>query len=151
VYVLFNMVVTFPTCHVERSPLKAPAVLNTATHMQQQKEKSKDKNGRRKKETAKIRPDLREEGKTRVYVLACMFFTFSTCHLERSPLKSPAPENTAPQQQRTKQSPRIQMEWEKKEERALFKNRISAATERRRKKEASEKRPDLGELEKERE
>jgi hypothetical protein len=34
---------------------------------------------------------------------------------------------------------------EKKEERALFKNRISAATERRREIEAAKKRPDLGE------
>ena len=45
----------------------------------------------------------------------------------------------------TKKSPRIKMGWKKKEERALFKNRISAATERRREIETAKKRPDLGE------
>ena len=30
VYVLLSMVLTSPTCQVERSPLKAPALLNTA-------------------------------------------------------------------------------------------------------------------------
>ena len=33
-YVLYAMVVTFPTCHVERLPLKAPAPLNTAPQQQ---------------------------------------------------------------------------------------------------------------------
>ena len=43
VYVLKYMFVTFPTCQVERSPLKAAASANTAPHSN--KEKSKDKNG----------------------------------------------------------------------------------------------------------
>ena len=34
VYVLSIMVVTFPTCQVERSRLKAAALLNTAPHQQ---------------------------------------------------------------------------------------------------------------------
>ena len=40
VYVLEYMVVTFPTCHAERLPLKAPAPQNTAPHTaaQQQRE-----------------------------------------------------------------------------------------------------------------
>ena len=42
-YILACMVVTFPTCHLERSPLKSPAYINTAPHSN--KEKSKDKNG----------------------------------------------------------------------------------------------------------
>ena len=37
------------------------------------------------------------------------------------------------------------MDWKNKEERALFKNRISAATERKREKETAKKRSDLGE------
>ena len=45
----------------------------------------------------------------------------------------------------TKKSPTINIGLKKKEERALFKNRISAATERRREIEAAKKRPDLGE------
>ena len=36
-YVLDFMVVTFPTCQVERSPLKAPAWANTAPQQQQRK------------------------------------------------------------------------------------------------------------------
>jgi len=40
------MVVTFPTCHVERSPLKAPADSNTAP---QQQNKFNDKNELKKK------------------------------------------------------------------------------------------------------
>ena len=54
---------------------------------------------RREIEAAKNRPDLGEGGE-RVYVLAAMSVTFPTCHVERSPLKSPASLNTAPQQQR---------------------------------------------------
>ena len=46
-YVLFFMLITFPTCQVERSPLKAPAYRNTA---HSKKEKTKDKNGLEKKE-----------------------------------------------------------------------------------------------------
>jgi len=43
------MLVTFPTCHVERSQLKAAASLNTAPHSNN-KEKPKDtKMGRKKK------------------------------------------------------------------------------------------------------
>ena len=47
VYVLPYMVVTFPTCHLERLPLKTLAELNTAPHSN--KEKSMDKNGIGKK------------------------------------------------------------------------------------------------------
>ena len=53
VYVLDCMVVTFPTCHAERSPLKAVAPLNTAPQQQRDKEKSKDKNRLKKKISAK--------------------------------------------------------------------------------------------------
>ena len=42
-YVLWCMSVTFPTCQVERSRLKALAPSNTAPHSN--KEKPKDKNG----------------------------------------------------------------------------------------------------------
>jgi hypothetical protein len=74
------MIVTCPTCQAERSPLKASALLNTAPHSN--KEKSKDKNGlkkkkeramfkntisqhkrRRKIDTAKKTPDLGERRK----------------------------------------------------------------------------------------
>jgi hypothetical protein len=74
------MVVTFPTCQVERSPLKLRVDRNTAPHSN--KEKSKDKNGlkkkkeramfkntisqhkrRRKIDTAKKTPDLGERRK----------------------------------------------------------------------------------------
>ena len=37
VNVLASIFVTFPTCHVERSPLKAPAWANTAPYIQQQR------------------------------------------------------------------------------------------------------------------
>ena len=106
VYVLCFMVVTFPTCQVERSPLKALAPQNTAPSNQ---EKSKDTNGlekkKRREHCSKIELVLpqKEEGKKkqqrkdpiyrrgeRVYVLPNMVVTFPTCHLERSPLKSPA-------------------------------------------------------------
>ena len=93
------------------------AALNTAPHSN--KEKSKDKNGfenkeeralfknkisaaterRREIEDAKKDPILERGGK-RVYVLYCMVVTFPTCHAERSPLKTVARRNTAPQQQR---------------------------------------------------
>ena len=49
VYVLDRMCLTFPTCQVERSPLKAVAPLNTAPQQQRDKEKSKDKNRLKKK------------------------------------------------------------------------------------------------------
>jgi hypothetical protein len=52
--------------------------------------------------------------------------------------------NTAPQQQQRKAQRENWMAKEKKE-RTLFKNRISAATERRREIEVAKKRPDLGE------
>jgi hypothetical protein len=67
-----------------------------------------------------------------------MLVTFPTCQVERSPLKASASRNTAPQQQQRK-SPRVKMGWKKKEERALFKNKISAATERRRGNRSSQK------------
>ena len=47
VNVLFAMRYTFPTCHLERSPLKALLWSNTAPH-HNNKEKSKDKNGLKK-------------------------------------------------------------------------------------------------------
>ncbi len=47
VCVLYIMVVTFPTCHAERSPLKVLAPSNTAPHSN--KEKSNNKNGIEKK------------------------------------------------------------------------------------------------------
>jgi hypothetical protein len=46
------MIVTCPTCQAERSPLKASALLNTAPHSN--KEKSKDKNGLKKKKGESI-------------------------------------------------------------------------------------------------
>ena len=119
---LSNMVVTFPTCHVERSPLKAPAASNTVHHSSN-KEKSNDKNGLKKKEERALfknrisaamhmhrKKKWKIEEKTRswrvverggrvyMYVLDPMCTTFPTCHLDRSPLKAPAPSNTAPQQ-----------------------------------------------------
>ena len=56
------------------------------------------------KEEGKLRkpkkiPDLAENGE-RVHILSFMVVTFPTCQVERSPLKAPAKENTAPQQQR---------------------------------------------------
>jgi hypothetical protein len=65
----------------------------------------------------------------RVYVLDSMVVTFPTCQVERSPLKALAPSNTAPHSNKKKSKDK--MGWGK-EGRALFKNRISAATERRR-------------------
>jgi hypothetical protein len=38
---------------------------------------------------------IKERGE-RMYVLPCMFVTFSTFQVERLPLKAPAPKNTAP-------------------------------------------------------
>jgi hypothetical protein len=43
-----------------------------------------------------------------------MYATLPTCHFERSPLKSPADSNTAPQQQQ--KSPTIKMGWKTKGE-----------------------------------
>ena len=75
-------------------------------------------------ETPKNRPDL-GKGEKRVYVLASMVVTSPTCHAEISPLKFPALWNTAPHTATSKKSPK--KKWvEKKEERALFKNKISA-------------------------
>jgi hypothetical protein len=54
-----------------------------------------------KKRNTKKRPDL-GEGRERAHVLFCMFVTFPTSHVERSPLKEPAYSNTAPQQQQRK-------------------------------------------------
>jgi len=58
--------------------------INTAVSVQAQKEERKG-NGERVYES--------------VYVLRFMVVTFPTFHAERSPLKAPAKENTAPQQQ----------------------------------------------------
>ena len=49
VYVLCFMVVTFPTSHLERSPLKALATKNTAPIQRSSKEKFNDKNRLKKK------------------------------------------------------------------------------------------------------
>jgi hypothetical protein len=62
---------------------------------------------RREIEAAKSTRSWR--GGERVYVLFCMFATFPTCHLERSPLKAPAPRNTAPHENT--------MSWKKKRKR----------------------------------
>jgi hypothetical protein len=94
----------------------------------------------KKKSTQKKDPTLERE--ERVYVLDCMRVTFPTCHLERSPLKARAFQNTAPHS--NKEKSKRKMGRKNKEERALFKNGISAATERR-KKGATKKRPDRGE------
>ena len=56
---------------------------------------------RRGKEAAKKRPDLGEGGE-RVYVLQCMSVTSPTCQVQRSPLKAPAPLNTAPHSNKEK-------------------------------------------------
>jgi hypothetical protein len=83
---------------------------------------------RREIEAAKKETGSWREG-GRVYVLYCMVVTFPTCQAERSPLKATARSNTA--HSNKKKRPTLKMGWKKKEERALFKNRISAATERR--------------------
>ena len=44
----------------------------------------------------------------------------------------------------TKKSPRIKMGWKKQEERALFKNRISAANRKNKRKRSNKKNPGLG-------
>ena len=66
-----------------------------------------------------------------MYVLASMVVTFSTCQVERLPMKAPALENTAPHTV-TKQSPRIKMDGEKKRREnivhVMYKNIISART-----------------------
>ena len=82
-----------------------------------------------------------------MYVLAYMVVTFPTCQVDRSLLKSPASKNTAPPQQRKESNDKNGLE--KKEERALFKNRISVATERRREIEAAKKHTNQGEGKKE--
>ena len=104
-YVLCCMVVTFPTCQVERSPLKAVAKANTAPHSN--KKKSKDKNGlKRKKERALFKNTISaaterrrgkekqpkkdpilERGEERVYVLRSMVVTCLTCQAEMLALK----------------------------------------------------------------
>ena len=79
----------------------------------------------------------------RMYVLCFMVVTCPTCHVERSLLKARASSNTAPHSNKEKSKDKNGLK--KKEERALFKNRISAATERRREINGTKKRPDLGE------
>ena len=110
VYVLYLMIVTFPTSHVEISPLKSVAKRNTAP--QQQQRKSNDNKKRRTLFQNKISATQRKstqkklafgEGKKRMYVLCSMVVTFPTSHEERSLLKAGASLNTAPQQQRTVQ------------------------------------------------
>ena len=91
VYVLDLMSVTFPTCHLERSPLKAPLKANTVPHRNRECLKNRISASTKKKgkRNSQKRFDL-EEGKKRVYILASMVVTSPTCHLERSPLKAPA-------------------------------------------------------------
>jgi hypothetical protein len=102
------MVVTFPTCQEERSSLKATAPLNTAPHNNKEKPKGIKMGLKKKEERAlfknrisachrKKKGNRSSQKKTRswrggkrVYVLACMFVTFPTCHLERSRLKATA-------------------------------------------------------------
>jgi len=108
VYIRACMIVTFPTSQAERLPLKAVAYRNTAPQQQQRspmikmslkKKRALFKNriielvlykkGRREKEEAeRIRPDLGEKNGERVHVLSLMVVTFSTCQVERSPLKA---------------------------------------------------------------
>ena len=98
-YVLNSMFVTFPTSHVERSPLKAAAPANTAPHIATTKkrpmikwlkkregESSVQKQNQRckkeeKKETAKKKTrSWRRRG--RVHVLLSMVFTCPTSQAE---------------------------------------------------------------------
>ena len=81
-----------------------------------------------------------------MYVLDPMLVTCPTSHAERSPLKAIALKNTAPPS--NKEKSKDKNGWKKKRKRALFKNRISAGTERTREIKAVKKRPDLGEGEK---
>ena len=48
-------------------------------------------------------------GEAKIYVLFAMFITLPTCQVERSPLKAPAPRNTAPHENT--------MSWKKKRKR----------------------------------
>ena len=57
-------------------------------------------------EAAKIRPDLGAVGWERVYVLLSVVDTCPTSQVDRLPLKTPAPINTAPHTS-TKKSPMI--------------------------------------------
>ena len=75
-----------------------------------------------------------------MYVLPYMVVTFPTCHLERLPLKTLAELNTAPHSSNKEKSNNKNGVEKKKEERALFKNRISASTKGRREKEAAIKK-----------
>ena len=98
------MIVTFPTSHVEISPLKSVALRNTAP--QQQQRKSNDNKKRRTLFQNKISATQRKstqkklhvafgEEKKRMYVLCSMVVTFPTSHEERSLLKAVASFNTA--------------------------------------------------------
>ena len=85
--------------------MKAAALENTAPKEKKQKIDKKltsvhthQKQERGQSVIQTERPDLGEGGE-RVYVLPSMFFTAPTFHLERSPLKSTALINTAPQEQ----------------------------------------------------
>jgi hypothetical protein len=81
------------------------------------------------------------------YVLAYMFVTSPTSHVEISPLKLPAPLNTAPQQH--KKSPRIKMGWKKKRREHCSKIELVLPQKEEGEIEAAKKRPDLGEGEEE--
>ena len=153
VNVLVSMIVTFPTSHLERSQLKATAPLNTA---HSNKEKSKDKNGLKKKEEHCSKIELvlpqKEEGKQKqshkkrpdVLLERGGEKSVRTCLHVRQVPDLPCGEITIEGSSTlkhctyttTKKSPRIKMGWKKKRG-ALFKNRISAATERRREIEAA--------------
>ena len=66
-----------------------------------------------------------------MYVLYAMLVTlFPICHFERSPLKASTLENTAPHINKEKSSTRTRLGLEKKEERTMFKNRISAVPQK---------------------
>ena len=76
-----------------------------------------------------------------------MFVTPPTSQVERSPLKSPAPLNTAPHNNKEKSKDKNGLE--KKEERALFKNIINASKKGRKEKRSCQKKTDIEEGEKE--
>ena len=67
-------------------------------------ERRKEKGKRSHKKDLILKRGKREEGEGRVhlYVLYCMVATFPTCQVERSPLKAPAPLNTAPHSNKEK-------------------------------------------------
>jgi len=86
-------------------------------------------------------------GKEELYVLAYMFVTSPTSHVEISPLKLPAPLNTAPQQQEKSND---KNGWQRKKRREhCSKIELVLPQKEEGEIEAAKKRPDLGEGEEE--